>query len=212
MSSTRVSEEARKFGRPVDPAKRQAILVAATRSFFAHGYASTSIEAIAADAEVSKVTVYNHFGDKRALFAAAVEAEVGRMRGQFELPATSSHDLRARLVGIGEEMVAFLSRPEMVQFDRRVAAETERDPDIGAAFLEAGPRRMKAAFGAFLARMRDRGELVLDDPELAAEQFVAMCKGLGDVERRFGAPEDPAVNAQRIAGAVSVFLAAYAPR
>ena len=34
---------------------------------FEHGFAATSIEQVAADAGVSKVTVYNHFGDKRGL-------------------------------------------------------------------------------------------------------------------------------------------------
>ena len=64
-----------KQGRPADLAKRQAILQTAGRSFFDVGFAATSIEQVAAEAGVSKVTVYNHFGDKRGLFTAAVEAE-----------------------------------------------------------------------------------------------------------------------------------------
>ena len=37
-----------------------------------------------------------------------------------------------------------------------------------------------------------------------------MCKGMGDLERRFGAPADPQRNRERIAGAVEVFCRAYA--
>jgi len=37
-----------------------------------------------------------------------------------------------------------------------------------------------------------------------------MCKGMGDLERRFGAPVDDARNRERIAGAVEVFCRAYA--
>lgn len=106
-------------------------------------------------------------------------------------------------------MVAFLSRPEMVQFDRRIAAETEHDPEIGRAFLEAGPWRMKAAFSAFLAHAQEQGELEIGDPALAAEQFVSMCKGIGDLERRFGSTPDESEHPRRIAGAVEVFLRAY---
>ena len=62
--------------RPSDLAKRQAIVEAAARSFFDIGYAATSIEQVAADAGVSKVTIYNHFTDKRGLFAAS-PSEVG---------------------------------------------------------------------------------------------------------------------------------------
>ena len=64
-----------KQGRPADLAKRRAILQTAGRSFFDVGFAATSIEQVAAEAGVSKVTVYNHFGDKRGLFTAAVEAK-----------------------------------------------------------------------------------------------------------------------------------------
>ena len=197
-------------GRPVDTAKREAIVDAAARAFFDVGFAASSIEQIAADAGVSKVTIYNHFGDKRALFAAAVEHECERMRGHFKIGAFAENaDIRARLTVIGQTMMQFLSRPEMVQFERRIAAETESEPELGAAFLEAGPWRMKQAFGGFLAMETERGELAIDDPRLAAEQFVSMCKGMGDIERRFAATPSGADDRMRIDGAVDVFLKAY---
>ncbi|UYV15841.1 TetR/AcrR family transcriptional regulator [Porphyrobacter sp. ULC335] len=199
----------RKVGRPLDAAKRSAIVHAAAHHFFHHGYAATAIEQVASDAGVSKVTIYNQFGDKRALFAAAVESECEKMRGHFSMDAMPQGTIRERLTAIGQAIFAFLFRPEMMQFERRIAAETEVDPAIGAAFLEAGPRRMKQAFGAWLAHAVEAGELVIPDPMLAAEQFVSMCKGMGDLERRFGAEVCPAQRDHRIAGAVDVFLAAY---
>ncbi|GMM92205.1 TetR/AcrR family transcriptional regulator [Qipengyuania sp. MTN3-11] len=196
-------------GRPADETKRAAIIEAAIASFLDQGFAATSIEQVAAQAGVSKVTVYSHFGDKRSLFTAAIESECERMRANFAVPAVPAGTLRERLAVIGEAMVAFLSRPEMVQFERRIAAETEHEPAIGAAFLAAGPHRMKGAFTAFLTAMNAAGEVRIADPELAAEQFASMCKGMGDLERRFGAPDDPARNRQRIEGAVEVFCRAY---
>jgi len=200
----------KRAGRPLDAAKRAVIVDTAAHHFFHHGYAASAIEQIAADAGVSKVTIYNQFGDKRALFAAAVACECEKIRGHFSLDATPQGTIRARLTAIGEAIFAFLSRPEMIQFEHRIAAETEADPAIGIAFLEAGPWRMKEAFGAWLARACEMGELKIDDPRLAAEQFVSMCKGMGDLERRFGAVVTPAERDRRIAGAVEVFLAAYA--
>jgi TetR/AcrR family transcriptional repressor of mexJK operon len=199
----------RKAGRPLDAAKRAAIVETAAHHFFHHGYAATAIEQVAADAGVSKVTIYNQFGDKRALFTAAVECECEKMRGHFSIEAMPQGTIRERLTAIGEAIFAFLFRPEMMQFERRIAAETEADPAIGAAFLEAGPWRMKEAFAAWLAREAAVGALAIDDPLLAAEQFVSMCKGMGDLERRFGAAVRPEHSRQRIAGAVDVFLAAY---
>lgn len=215
ICSSSVSEKnlsRRKGGRPLDAAKRQAIVETAAQHFFEHGYAATAIEQVAADAGVSKVTIYNQFGDKRALFAAAVSCECEKMRGHFSLEAMPQGSIRERLIAIGEAIHAFLFRPEMIQFERRIAAETETEPAIGAAFLEAGPWRMKQAFGAWLARATEAGELAIDDPLLAAEQFVSMCKGMGDLDRRFGAPVCPEVSHRRIHRAVEVFLAAYGVR
>ena len=161
-------------------------------------------------AGVSKVTIYNRFGDKRALFSAAVERECERLGTHFTAVPNPAGSLRQRLTAIGEAMVAFLSRPEMVRFERRISAETEHEPELGAAFLAAGPHRMKRDFGRLLSAMAAAGEVAVDDIDLAVEQFAAMCKGMGDVERRFGMPADPARDRQRIAGAVEVFCRAYA--
>ena len=201
----------KKPGRPSDQAKRQAILDAASQLFFEDGFAATSIEQVAADAGVSKVTIYNQFGDKRALFTAAVERECEKMRDYFSIDATREGTIRERLQEVGEGMIAFLSRPEMVQFERRIAAETEVEPAIGHAFLDAGPWRMKQAFSVFLKHANETGELVVDDTALAAEQFAALCKGMGDLDQRFGRVVTPQDRARRIEGAVDVFLAAYAP-
>lgn len=204
------SEDPARKGRPTDVAKYEAIVAAAGQQFFDRGFAAASIEQIAADAGVSKVTVYNHFGDKRALFVAAVENECERLRGHFDIGDLPRGSLRTRLHAIGEAMVAFLSRPEMVQFDRRIAAETEHEPEVGAAFLAAGPHRMRQAFAGLLKAMADAGELRIEDPLLAAEQFASMCKGMGDLERRFAFPADPDLDRRRIDGAVEVFCLAYA--
>ena len=183
----------------------------AAHCFFEGGFAGTAIEQVAADAGVSKVTIYNQFGDKRGLFTAAVECECEKMRGYFWLAEMPQGSIRERLMAIGEAMLAFLFRPEMMQFERRIAAETEHDPAIGLAFLEAGPRRMKQAFSAWLRHACEAGELVIADTDLAAEQFVALCKVMCDLEHRFGARVTPPDSQRRLVGAVTMFLAAYAP-
>ncbi|WP_287407804.1 TetR/AcrR family transcriptional regulator [Sphingopyxis sp.] len=197
------------LGRPADLAKREAILVAARDAFFEHGYGAAAIEQIAAAAGVSKVTVYNHFSDKQGLFTAAIERECERMRSHFSIEGDGTTSLRDRLLHIGHAMVAFLSRPEMVQFERRIAAETERNPEIGLAFLNAGPRRMKATMATFLTAISQSGALAIPDPALAAEQFAAMCKGFGDVELRFGAPPSAQSTQRRVEAAVDAFLKIY---
>ncbi|MDV9189945.1 TetR/AcrR family transcriptional regulator, partial [Streptomyces sp. SR27] len=55
--------------------KRQAVLRAARDLFLREGF-GVGMDAIAAEAGVSKVTVYNHFGSKEALFTAVVTGAV----------------------------------------------------------------------------------------------------------------------------------------
>ena len=212
MSTPEPSPSRPRTGRPPDKSKRAAIVDAAGKRFFELGFGGTSIEQVAQDAGVSKVTVYNHFGDKGALFAAAVKRECENMRGYFNIEDTPGVTLRERMISIGEAITEFLSRSQMVQFDRRIAAETESNPELGVAFVEAGPYAMMRDFTALLDAMAERGEIEVDDRRMAAEQFVSMCKGLGDLERRFGIASAPVRDRERIESAVEVFCRAYGCR
>ena len=53
---------------------RKTLLLAATAVFLEKGYDGTSMDDVAARAEVSKPTVYKYFSDKEQLFAAIVRA------------------------------------------------------------------------------------------------------------------------------------------
>jgi AcrR family transcriptional regulator len=61
-------------------AERREQLIATARGLFAQrGFDGTSIEEIAARAEVSKPVVYEHFGGKEGLYAVVVDREVRRL-------------------------------------------------------------------------------------------------------------------------------------
>src|SRR5262245_14279457 len=57
--------------------KRKVIMEAATRAFLRQGYLGTSMDEVAAQAAVSKQTVYKHFSDKKRLFADIVNDTTG---------------------------------------------------------------------------------------------------------------------------------------
>lgn len=60
-------------GRPKDLEKRKQILVSARSVFLKSGYHGSSMNQIAKEAGVTKLTVYNHFQDKENLFSCAIE-------------------------------------------------------------------------------------------------------------------------------------------
>lgn len=62
--------------------QRRAQLLAVARALFAEkGFEGTSIEEIAARAEVSKPVVYEHFGGKEGIYAVIVDREVQALTG-----------------------------------------------------------------------------------------------------------------------------------
>src|SRR5215475_6378147 len=60
-------------------ATRAHLIEVATRLFAEHGYDDTSIEAVLAEAGVSRGSLYHHFPGKDALFLAVFEAVSGRV-------------------------------------------------------------------------------------------------------------------------------------
>ena len=66
------SEPKPRRGRPRDPERCRRILEAARAHFYAHGLERASVDVIASDAGVSKMTVYSHFGSKEGLLEAVV--------------------------------------------------------------------------------------------------------------------------------------------
>ncbi len=205
----------RPASRPVDQAKQDAILACARAEFFGHGYAAASIERIAALANVSKVTIYNHFQSKDNLFSAVVGKECGVMRGKLPDMTGPEISLRAELLNFAHSMMEFLSNPDIIRFDRRMAAEVERYPEMGELFLNAGPRRMQAMVAEMIAGEMERGRLCKADPQLAAAHLYGMIKGFADIEWRFSEPSRAAASANTaslsLEEAVDRFLIAYQP-
>lgn len=197
--------------RPVDHAKQGAILASARAEFFEYGFEAASIERIAQAANVSKVTIYNHFQNKENLFSAMVRHECGIMRGN--LPAISEEEipLRIELINFAQSMMAFLSSPDIIRFDRRMAAEVERHPKMGELFLNAGPRLMQAMLTDMIATEMEKGRLAKANPQEAAAHLYGIVKGFADVEWRFSDPEKAAasVTSASLQNAVDRFLLAY---
>lgn len=73
-------------------AQRRQQLVEIGRVIFAErGFDGTSIEEIAARANVSKPVVYEHFGGKEGLYAVVVDREMSTLLERFETALASGH-------------------------------------------------------------------------------------------------------------------------
>lgn len=198
-------------GRPKDLAKRDAILEAAKHLFAGDGYTGVSMDQIAAEAGVSKLTVYSHFGDKEALFAAAVRAKCEEMLPDDLFAQELKGPLRTQLKAIASGFFALISSDEAISTHRMMITPGNADDPLRKLFWEAGPQRTHQAFGAFLQSRVEAGELEIADVQRASEQFFSLIKGELHGRMMCGLCARPArgdVNAH-LDASVDMFLRAY---
>jgi TetR/AcrR family transcriptional regulator, mexJK operon transcriptional repressor len=89
------------------------------------------------------VTIYNHFQNKENLFTAEAGSECRSMRGNLPDVTDKEIPLRAALLQLSQSMMDFSTSPDIIRFDRRMAAEVEWHPAMGELFLNSGPRLMQ---------------------------------------------------------------------
>ena len=195
--------------------KHRDILVAAEEMFLAGGYLGTNMDELAARSQVSKQTVYKHFGSKEALFVelvtAMTDAAGDRVHDTVPDPE-SADDVVAFLEGYADRQLEIVMTPRLLQLRRLVIGEVARFPDLAAALYERGPKRAISSLAGVFERLDRRGLLTVRDPLVAATQFNWLVMGepvnramlLGD-----GAIPGRAERRRHVAGAVQVFLAAY---
>ncbi|MFI0424194.1 TetR family transcriptional regulator [Spongiactinospora sp. 9N601] len=74
--------------------ERREQLIAVSRALFAEkGFDGTSVEEIAAHAQVSKPVVYEHFGGKEGIYAVVVDREMQRLLTMITEALSASHPL-----------------------------------------------------------------------------------------------------------------------
>ncbi|MDQ7728903.1 TetR/AcrR family transcriptional regulator [Halomonas sp. SpR8] len=204
-------EPIRRAGRPKDMAKREAMMDAAACLFFHHGLEGVTMEAVAREAGVSKVTVYGHFATKEALFGSVIQRETETIRrGLDKLPDTH-RAVRQSLIEVGLSLVRFLLEPHVLAVERVMTAQGEQYPELLRAYFEAGPWATKQWLQEKLEGLAQTGHLTLGTPTLAATQLCSMWQGMLVTEVRMGVRQPPCDEElhRQISSAVDVFLAAY---
>ncbi|PPK62744.1 TetR/AcrR family transcriptional regulator [Actinokineospora auranticolor] len=197
--------------------KQAAILEAATTTFLDNGFRGTSMDAVARVADVSKQTVYQHFGDKERLFVEMVRRAVNAVADAVSAgigQLGSGDDLTADLHAFATRQLTAVLQPRVLALRRLVTAEACRFPELGQAFFDQGPGRTMTGLTARFAELAHDGRLDLDDPSTAASDFnwLVMAAPVNEamlLGRTAFPAEDIALVANR---AVATFMRAYGPR
>ena len=200
----------RRRGRPSDAAKRGAILAAAQRAFVDNGFAATNMDAIAAAAGVSKLTIYRHFSTKAALFAEALASKCRAVLGDVGGPG-GADDPHAALVSAGRAFLGLILHPDAMAVHRLIATERAQAPELGRLYYEHAVVTAQQRFATLIADLAARGALA-GDPLTIAQDYLSLLRGRPVMRAEFGVdPFGPEELAAHVEHCASLLLRACRP-
>ncbi|MBB6174835.1 AcrR family transcriptional regulator [Nocardiopsis mwathae] len=161
-------------GRPRDPAIEAAVLKAVRHRLALDGYARMSIADVAADAGVTRPTIYRRWPTKLELVTAAVDYALTRFAPLLPPPdddRSAFDDLVGLLRILNEAMTSPDGGFDMIS---AVLAERRQTPELTAMMREHGIEPRHALLESALRRGRERGELRAD---LDTDMLATMLQG-----------------------------------
>ncbi|MGQ0617706.1 MAG: TetR/AcrR family transcriptional regulator [Acidimicrobiia bacterium] len=193
--------------------RRKHYLEVALDLFAAHGFHGVSIDQLVAAAGGSKATLYRYFSSKEELFEAIIADLTDATISDRSVDELADLGLEEGLRAIGQATArAALSEQATVLF-RLAVGEYVRFPELAQAMFERGPAVSYARLREFIARRVAAGEIQVDDPQIAAEQFLGGVIGHLQLRRALGQdPTGPSQITARVEAGVKTFLAAYRAR
>ncbi len=191
--------------------KFQQVLEGARDVFMADGFEGASVDTIARAAGVSKATLYAYFPDKRLLFMEVAKSECIRQADEAIELMDLTAPPRVVLAEAARRILGFYLTDFGIRVFRIFVAESDRFPELGREFYESGPALVRARIADYFRDAVARGELRIDDIQLAADQFAELCKAdifprlIFGVRSTFSEAEKRRV----VEGAVETFMARY---
>lgn len=169
---------------------RERILAAARKLFLERGLRATSMEAIARQAQVAKPTLYAHYPDKDAVYAALLGMMLTEKHAAFAAalagPGTAIERVTAALIAKYRVLAATLENSphaeELIHAHHRAEAllansEAEIGRTLAAVLAEAGiaePERLaRLMIDASFGLVRERGSVPEADMALLVARLLA---------------------------------------
>ena len=169
-SSTEISPRAR--------AKREQILAGAQLVFLQQGFAAASTDAIAAEAGVSKRTLYAYYPSKEELFADVLRGltvenpQTKVLDSVRSVDPRSPEQLREALHMLSRKLMTTIMETDYLALLRTIIADSHRFPKIGEIFCSTVPERGISEGSCMLRRAQENGVVVEGDPEVMMRMFI----------------------------------------
>jgi AcrR family transcriptional regulator len=179
-----------KAGRPTASElerRKQRVLDVATELFLKNGYSATSLSDIARKAAVATRTVYQHFGDKEAVFAAIVDARIKGEEVKLDGVA-DDQSLFDVLMKVAEYACGMSFEQQAVPFTRLMIAESMRFPKLMQGITQSIEDRFWDNVGHAFKTLAARGDIPGGDQREAVQFFIDLILGLAPLHAIMNPP------------------------
>lgn len=166
----------RRTGRPTRQdasRKSERLMTVATDYFAEHGFAGTTIDAIAQAADMGKQAVYTRFTDKERLFDAVIQ----RLKEKAVFQQFPPDDDSSVTEGLPRRIAAIFAdatRPYSMTVSKLALREGRRFPDLVPLLVEGTAQRFTRPLAAYLDAHKQAGEV----RDIDTMEAAAMCVDL----------------------------------
>jgi TetR/AcrR family transcriptional repressor of cmeABC operon len=196
--------------------RQKRILDAAREVFLEQGYDNASINDIMCRAGGSLSTLYRLFGSKLGLFEAMMEQTSNQVFAAFQAFECSIKRQETPEQALKRYARLLLERvlsPEGVGLYRLITTDCSSEREqIQQLFYAQGPKRINEKLAGYLRVQVEQGVLQINNPELAAFQFVDMVKGQFQLRAMLGMTITDGELDAAVEQAVDIFLRGTTPR
>jgi TetR/AcrR family transcriptional regulator, mexJK operon transcriptional repressor len=195
---------------PRGEARRMELAEVAGRLFLKHGFADTTMQMIALEAEASKETLYRHFASKEALFAELINARAAKVAGPQSAMARDEPPQTA-LLELGMSLMNVMMKGEAPSLFNIIIADARRAPELAAIFYDQGPGMTLKRLTAYLRSATQRGQLRCEDPRQAAKLFLGAVVSHHHLSCLIGQPPIPSSGEMKehVQAAVEMFMSHF---
>jgi TetR/AcrR family transcriptional regulator, transcriptional repressor for nem operon len=168
---------------------RDAAVEAAAETFWEKGYVATSLDDLTDRLGIGRASLYNAFGDKRALLLEALNVYVGDARASLNEALASNKPGKAALADVLEGVASCEGQAAQGCMCVNVGVELRgEDVEIQRA-IAANIERMEDTFFSLIKRGQGDGSVRADiDPRASARAVAALVVGIHSMKRIGVAP------------------------
>lgn len=172
---------------PRSPDAKERLVIAARKLFFRYGYEDVSTEMLAAEAGMSKTTMYKLFPHKSDIFSAVIAYESRRFRRPIDEMPSDRAGLKSAIHEFGFRLLELLADPEISRFEQLMIGQAHEHKAIAGRFYREAHAASYENLGQMIAVAQENGLTAnRTDPQRLAMHLITLWKGDVHVHRQLG--------------------------